>query len=282
MEQVLFLVGPTGVGKSEVVFILALKLSAEIISCDSMQVYKGLDIGTAKPPLSWRRRVPHHLIDVCCPEEDFTVAAYSRMAQDKIKEIISRKKLPIVTGGSGLYYRGLLRGIFPGKGADDGLWEKLEKESVEKGNDYLYRRLKELDPEAAKKIHPNNLRRLIRALEVCISEGKPFSSLQKERKGLGPAFDSKTIGLNRERESLYRRIEERVENMFKNELVKEAEGLYNGNRLGRTAMQALGYKEVIGYLKGEYNLEEARRLLCRDTRRFAKRQLTWFRKEPDI
>ncbi|MBI3990711.1 MAG: tRNA (adenosine(37)-N6)-dimethylallyltransferase MiaA [Candidatus Omnitrophica bacterium] len=281
-KTVIFLVGPTGVGKSEIAFILATKIGGEIVSCDSMQVYKCLNIGTDKPPLLWQRRIPHHLINIRKPEENFTAADYRKLSIDKIDDILRRDKIPIITGGSGLYFRGLIRGIFPGKGADYALREKLQSEAIEKGSAYLYARLKELDPLAAEKIHPNNTRRIIRALEVYHQEGKAISAIQREKKGLALNYNAKIIGLNRDRKLLYRRIDERVEKMFAEGLVKETEELYKNNRLGLTAMQALGYKEAVGYLKGEYDLSEAKRLIARNTRRFAKRQMTWFRKEPDI
>lgn len=277
-----FLVGPTAAGKSRVAVLLAKKMKAEIVSCDSMQVYKGMDILTSKPSAAMRKSVPHHLIGVVPPEREFDVTIFRRMAIAKIKGIVRRKKVPLVVGGTGLYMSVLVDGIFQAPSQKTGLIrQRLYKEAEEGGNLRLYRRLAEIDPDAARKIHPNDTRRIVRALEVFEATGERISVLQKKRSGLGDEFEIKMLCLDLQRPVLYRRIEERVKKMFRQGLVEEVEGLLK-KKLSRTASLAIGIREIKGFLEGCYHIEEARRLIVYNTCQYARRQLTWFRKDARI
>lgn len=280
-ETLVFLIGPTAIGKTGVSFELAKHINAEIVSCDSMQVYKGMDIGTSKPPKRILGSLQHHLIDIIEPSEEFSVAQFRKLALGAIEDIIKRGKRPLIVGGSGLYFKVLLEGIFEGPAADRELRARLETEADEFGTEVLYRRLETLDCEAARKIHPNDLRRILRALEVYEKSKRPISEFKAATEGLGDRYALKIFGLNMDRAALYRKIDQRVELMFREGLVDEARRLLE-KPLGLTASQALGYKEVFGFLKGEYDLDEAKRLIKRDTRRYAKRQLTWFRRDKRI
>lgn len=277
-----FLVGPTATGKSRVAVLLAKKMKAEIVSCDSMQVYKGMDILTSKPSVAMRKSAPHHLIGVVPPEREFDVTVFRRMALAKIKGIVRRKKVPLVVGGTGLYMSVLIDGIFQTPSQKTELVrERLYKEAQEAGNLCLYQRLKEIDPDAARKIHPNDTRRIVRALEVFETTGERISVLQKRRSGLGDEFDIEMLCLNLQRPLLYRRIEERVKRMFRQGLVREVERLLE-KKLSRTASLAIGIREIKGFLEGSYDIEEARRLIVYNTCQYARRQLTWFRKDARI
>ncbi len=280
-REVIFLVGPTAIGKSEVAYFLAEKLDAHIISCDSMQVYKGMDILTSKPPLEVRKRIPHCLIDIVSPEREYSCADYAKDALEKIKDALSLSKIPLVVGGSGLYVKALADGIFSGPGRDDELRKNLYKEIEDKGTNALFERLKKLDPKTASRINPRDVRRIVRALEVYILTKKPISDLKKRTSGISEKYNVLIIGLNRERQDLYSRIDDRVDEMFRDGLVDEIKCL-SKLKLSQSASQALGIKEVTGFLKKEYDIEEARWLLKRNTRHFAKRQLTWFRPDKRI
>ncbi|MDD5566490.1 MAG: tRNA (adenosine(37)-N6)-dimethylallyltransferase MiaA [Candidatus Omnitrophica bacterium] len=280
-KKVFFLVGPTAIGKSKIAIILAKKLNAEIVSCDSMQVYKGLDIITSKPALADRREVPHHLIDVISPKEQYDVSRYRRNAMQAISRILRKQKTPLFVGGTGLYMSVVIDGIFKHKSANARIRAKLYREAVHKGNVQLFQRLARVDPEAAARIHPHDLKRIVRALEVFEATGQPISKLQKQRKGLTDTYEVSCVCLDMERNQLYRRIEQRVGRMFKEGLVEEVKKL-SKSALSKTASLALGIREVGGYLKGVYGLDEAKRLLIRNTRLYAKRQLTWFRKDRRI
>jgi len=280
-KSVLFLIGPTAVGKSEVGVHLAKKINAEIISCDSMQIYKKMDIITSKPAMNLRRKIRHHLIDVVPADKEYDVSKYRKDALKKIKEIQEKSKIPLFAGGTGLYMSILVDGIFETEGNNLRLRKKLYKEASVKGNQYLYKRLQEADPQAAKKIHPHDTKRIIRALEVFTSTGKPISSLQKQRKGLNDEFDVRIFCLNMERQELYKRIEKRVDKMFAQGLVVEVKRLLKLS-LSRTASYAIGIRELRDYFKGLYDLERAKELIKRNTRRYAKSQLTWFRKDKRI
>ena len=279
--KVIFLIGPTATGKSELAVRLAKKINGEIISADSVAVYRGMDIISSKPDKNLRKQIPHHLIDIVTPSKEYNVAKFIKESNKKIREIIKRKKIPIVVGGSGLYLDSLLFGLFREGVKDAVLRRRLEDEARKYGSEYLYNKLKEIDPEAAEKIHPNNLRRVIRALEVCFLTKRKFSEVKQKRSGLLGKYDVKIFGLNLTRDKLYKKIDERVDKMFEQGLVKEVKGLLK-KKLSKTARQALGIKEVGGYLVGEYELERAKYFLKRNTRHFAKRQLTWFRRNKDI
>ncbi|MGE4357126.1 MAG: tRNA (adenosine(37)-N6)-dimethylallyltransferase MiaA [Candidatus Omnitrophota bacterium] len=281
MALVVFLVGPTAVGKTALALLLAPLIDAEIVSCDSMQIYQGIDISTSKPSREERKIVKHHMLDVVSPRQDYSVADYRRDALQSIEKILSQKKIPLVVGGSGLYFKALLDGIFEGPSKDTALRESLYKEAQEKGNRFLYEKLKEIDPFTAEKVHFRDLRRIIRALEVYYLTGMPISVLKKRTQGLSSQHHTLVYGLLRPREELYQNINERVERMFAQGLVEEIERLKNAG-ITPVAQQCLGYKEISAYLEGKITLKEAKELLQRHTRQFAKRQLTWFRRDKRI
>lgn len=270
----IFLVGPTCVGKSSIAIGLAKDINAEILSCDSMQVYRGMDIGTAKPTKEEQGLVPHHMIDVVDLTEGYNVARYLKDADKVIAEIQGRDRVPLVVGGTGLYARALIDGLFIGPSADEKIRNRLER------LDSLYEELKKVDPISADRIKPQDKRRIIRALEVYYITGEPISSFQTQ-------WPKKTevilVGLNRDRKDLYSRIDKRVEQMFRSGFIDEVRRLVDQGLIqNKTASQALGYKEALGYLSGRCTLEETRRLIKQNTRHFARRQLTWFRKDDRV
>jgi tRNA dimethylallyltransferase len=278
MRDALFLVGPTASGKTSVAIEIARTLPAEIISLDSMNVYRGMDIGTAKPAAEERSAVPHHLIDVVDPNESFSVGRYVLEAQRVAADIIGRGKKPLFVGGTPLYLKALTRGLFSGPSADWELREKLHERAEKDGNSLLHEELRQVDPEAAMRIHVNDLKRIVRALEVYRKTGKPISSQQMKWTQPMSNTGVTIAGLARDRECLYRRIEERVDAMFASGLVEEVQGLLKKyGTLSREASQALGYKEIFAYLDGKTELAQTIDLVKRNTRRMAKRQLTWFR-----
>ncbi len=276
---VFFLVGPTASGKTKLSLRLAKKLNAEIISCDSICVYKGMDILTSKPSRFDRKKIKHHLIDIVSPSKEFSVAEYRDLALDAIDDILKRRKTPLFVGGSGLYVKAIVDGLFSSKKKDVRFRKKQEQLVKKYGKMYLYNKLKRIDDVAAEKIHPNNVRRVIRALEIYHTEGKRPSDLRRRTNPL--KYRVKIFGLEVDRGELYRNINSRVDSMFKQGIVREAKSL-SKRKLSLTAKAALGYKEVLGYLKEKYSLEEAKELLKKNTRRFAKRQLTWFRADKRI
>ncbi|HWQ68464.1 MAG TPA: tRNA (adenosine(37)-N6)-dimethylallyltransferase MiaA [Patescibacteria group bacterium] len=279
------LVGPTAVGKSSMALAVAERVGGEIIAADSMQVYRGFDIGTAKPSADERRRVPHHLLDLVEPDQPFTAADYVRLASAAIADIRARKRLPIMVGGTGLYLRALFRGLFGGPWEMTPLRETLYQEAERVGSAALHQRLEITDPEAAAAIHPNDLFRVVRALEVAAVSGLPISTLRAEARRNhepvpGPVL---RFGLGRNRQELYQRIEARVEAMMTQGLLSEVQGLLDrGYSSTLRPLRAIGYRHMIGYLKGQIRLDDAVAALKRDTRRYAKRQLTWFRHEDEI
>ncbi|MBI5188993.1 MAG: tRNA (adenosine(37)-N6)-dimethylallyltransferase MiaA [Nitrospirae bacterium] len=281
-SQAIFLIGPTAVGKTQTAILLAKNLDTEIISADSMQIYRGMDIGTAKPSKDEREVVRHHMIDIVEPTEDFSVGEYLRRAREVIKELSGKGKIPLIVGGTGLYIKALTRGLFEGPKRDKEFRRIMELDEEKHGKGYLHNRLKEIDPLAASKIHPSDIRRIIRALEVYHSEKRPITELQ-ENKTVSHGYNPMKIGLTMDRKELYRRIERRVDWMVSEGLENEVRALINrGCHEGMTSMQGLGYRHFLRYFKGEYGLDEAIRLLKRDTKRYAKRQFTWFRKEAGI
>ncbi len=280
-KKLYFIVGPTACGKSRLAFELAKKIKGEVISADSMQVYKGMDILTAQPPKEIRKKIPHYLIGIISPEKDFSVDDFRKKALLAIKKIHKKHKIPVIAGGTGLYLRSLIDGLFEAPATDLKLRRRLEKLAVDRGNNYLYNKLLKVDPPAAGRIHPNDLRRIIRALEVYKKTGQPISKLQSKTKGLGEKYQIEIIGLNIPRRVLYQRINERVDKMFERGAVEEVKKL-SSLKLSRSAQQALGIKEINGFLEGKYSLEEAKRLLQRNTRHYAKRQITWFKKMEGI
>lgn len=281
----LVIVGPTASGKSAVGMTLACRLDGEIVSADSMQVYRGMDIGTAKPSSSEQAEIRHHLIDVADPDEVFNVARYQELAGTAIADAVARRKLPIMVGGTGLYVDAVVRGfLFPDEGRNPAVRARLEREaatSVE-GAPALHARLATCDPEAARRIHPNDLRRIVRALEVCEVTGRPITELQRKHVP-ARAYDARLFGLTMSREALVRRIDVRVDQMVAAGLVDEVRGLLQmGYNPETTAMQAIGYKEFAAYLAGREGLEQAVDAVKSETRKYARRQMTWFRKHHDI
>jgi tRNA dimethylallyltransferase len=273
-----FLTGATAVGKSAVGLALALKIGAEIISLDSMAIYRGMDIGTAKPSQDDRSRVPHHLVDIVEPSEEFSVAQYVGAAAEVVDDIRSRGREPLFVGGTPLYLKSLLRGLFEGPPADWQLRNAIDEELQQVGKEALYERLVQVDPVAASHIHPHDTRRLIRALEVFRTTGEPLSHQQLQFDDGRPAEACRVFVLRRRREELHARIEGRVEAMIECGLVDEVRGLTtDGRQLGRTARQAVGYREAIDFLMGVCDRSEMIARIKARTRRFAKRQGTWFR-----
>ena len=272
------MVGPTAAGKSEVAVELAKRLNAEIISCDSMQVYKDMDIITSKPRGLLRKKIKHHLLDFIFPSEEYNVSRYRKEAVRIIKALVKKGKTPLFVGGTGLYMSVLIDGLFKEKAGNKNIRKRLYQEVQCLGSGGLYKRLKKVDPVAAAKIHPHDARRIIRALEVFQTSGRPISCLQRERRGLGSQYQIKAFCLNLQRDKLYQRIEERMEKMFKKGLLSEVKGLLRPG-LSKTASCAIGIKELKGYFEGLYDLEEAKERILRNTRQYAKRQLTWFRKD---
>lgn len=279
MIDLLIIAGPTASGKTGFAIQAAKALDGEIVSCDSMQIYRFMDIGTAKPTKEERAEVPHHLIDVADPRSDFTAADYAREARAAIRDIDARGKLPILCGGTGLYLNSILYvmdfGVMP---ADTEYRSTLEELAARQGSGALHEKLSLLDPEAASRIHPNNKKKLIRALErLHLGEGrvKDFARINQA----DPAFAPKLLGIHWDREVLYERINARVDDMFAAGLVREVEELRSmGLTRNHVSMQGIGYREVMAFLEGETDLEEAVRLVKRNTRHYAKRQFTWFRR----
>lgn len=278
LPEILFIVGPTATGKTEVAFDLAQRLHGEIISCDSMQLYKELSILSAKPPQKMMAQVSHHLIGTVSISRNFDVALYRREALAAIQAVLQKGKLPIVVGGSGLYMGILLDGIFEGKGGSLSVRKKLEKEAQQKGLPVLYETLKKVDPVSAKKIHPHDKKRIIRALEVFLIHERPISQLQKKRSGLWNQYDVQVIALTRPREELYERINQRVDAMFEAGAVEEIKALMK-KRWGKTAKTLIGVPEIQKFIKGGQDLDQTKYLVKLNTRHLAKRQLTWFRKD---
>ena len=281
MTPLIILTGPTAVGKTDLSIQLAEAVDAEIVSADSMQIYKYMDIGSAKVTKEEMQGVKHYLVDEIEPDMPFSVSEYKRMAEEYIDEISSRGKNVIVTGGTGLYLNSLIYDMDFGKSdANQELRDKLNKELEENGPAYMYEKLVSLDKDAAERIHPNNTKRVIRAIEVAMSGEKmnDFSKDLRYNKKYRPII----IVLNRDRQALYDRINLRVDIMLKNGLIEEVKGLLDrGYTKDMISMQGIGYKEIIKYFDGEYTLEEAIEIIKRDSRRYAKRQLTWFRRYED-
>jgi len=273
-----FLTGATAVGKTGVGIALAQRIGAEIVSLDSMAIYRGMDIGTAKPSAAERAAVPHHLLDIVEPAEEFSVAQYVDAAAVAVCDIRSRGREALFVGGTPLYLKSLLRGLFDGPPADWQLRHEIEAELAHVGQQALYERLVHIDPVAASHIHPHDTRRLIRALEVYRATGEPISHQQLQFEEGRSADECRVFVVRRPREELHRRIEARVESMIGAGLIDEVRRLTaDGSQLSRTAKQAVGYREVLAYLAGEYDRQEMIGRMKARTRRFAKRQGTWFR-----
>ena len=283
-KPLIVLTGPTAIGKTSLSISLAKAVNGEIISADSMQVYKHMDIGSAKIRPEEMKGVPHYLVDVLEPEEEFHIVKFQQMAKAAMEEIYGKGKIPILVGGTGFYIQAVTRDIdFTEAKQEDAYRSELETLAEEKGAEYLHEMLQKVDPASAESIHAHNVKRVIRALEFYHQNGTPISAHNEEQKAQESPYNLAYFVLNGPREILYDRIDRRVDQMLEEGLVKEVEKLKEmGCHRGMVSMQGLGYKEILACLEGEYPLEEAVRILKRDTRHFAKRQLTWFRREKDV
>lgn len=282
--QICILVGPTGVGKTDISIELAKALNGEILSADSAQVYKYMNIGTAKASLDEMQGINHYMIDEIYPDQSFSVAQFRDRAAVYIQDIAERGKLPIITGGTGLYINSLLNNLdFTASVGDEGFRQDMQSIANAKGNDYLYDMLRDIDPDSYNRLHKNDTRRVIRALEVHKFTGKTISYFQEESKKAPARYDYAFVGLTMDRQKLYERINNRVDIMLDKGLIDEVQKLLDmGYSRELVSMQALGYKEIVQYLMGELTLEEAIFILKRDSRHYAKRQLTWFRRDERI
>ena len=279
--RLLVILGPTATGKSSLAVELAQVLNGEIVNCDAMQTIKGFDLGTAKPTTEQRSTVPHHLYDIVEPGSWYSAGQYMKDSRRVCQEIAERQRLPIVVGGTGLYIRALLQGVFSGPARSEPMRQRLNRIVHCRGTASLHRILARNDPVAASRIPPADRVRIVRALEVFFLTGRPISSVQKVRRPL-PGFQVLKVGLSLAREQLYDRIDRRVEAMFACGLVEETRGLLRRFSAEARGFQALGYRQAVSVVRGDLSVQEAITLTQRDTRRYAKRQLTWFRKERDV
>ena len=283
-QPLIVLTGPTAVGKTSLSISLAKAVNGEIISADSMQVYKKMDIGSAKIRSEEMQGIPHYLVDVLEPEEEFHIVKFQQMAKKAMEDIYSRGKIPILVGGTGFYIQAVTKDIdFTEAQQENDYRKELEALAEEKGGEHLHEMLRKVDPVSADAIHAHNVKRVIRALEFYHQNGSPISAHNEEQKQHESPYNLAYFVLNMPRELLYERIDLRVDQMMKEGLLEEVSRLKEeGCHRGMVSMQGLGYKEILAYLDGEYPLEEAVRVLKRDTRHFAKRQLTWFRREQEV
>ena len=281
--SIAFIVGPTGAGKTALALELAENLGAEIVNADSRQVYRLMDIGTAKPSEAERRRVPHHLIDIRSPDEPLDVATFAKLAREAIDEIAARGRRVLVVGGSGLYLRALRGGIFRGPAASPEIRARLAQIAAEHGIPRLHERLREVDPAAARRIGVNDLYRITRALEVFELTGEPITAHQERHAFSNRPFQSLTIGISVERAELYQAIDRRFDKMLADGLIDEVRRLKAaGYRFDRPPLASIGYQQIAAHLEGQVSLVEAAEIAKRESRRLAKRQLTWFRADPEI
>lgn len=282
-DSLLLLVGPTAVGKTDFSLRVARQLGGEIVSADSRQIYRYMDIGTAKPSLEQRSHIPHHFIDVIAPDEQYSAGEYGRQSREVIDDLFRQGTVPIVVGGSGLYIRALVDGFFDPSVYEPEVRERLRQRLRKVGAAALHAELMRVDPEAGGRIHPHDSQRIVRALEVYEITGRSLSDLQKGSEGNRANLDPLFIGLTMPRAELYRRIDRRVDDMIERGLVEEVRQLSQlGYDRSLNSMQTVGYQEIFAHLEGEISLEEAVRLIKRNSRHYAKRQLTWFRKDPRV
>ena len=280
--KVIAILGPTGSGKSNLALCVAAEFSGEVVNCDSLQIYRYFDIGTAKLPAGQRHGIPHHLIDILDPDQLFTAGEYARTARGVLAEISGHGRLPVVVGGTGFYLRALFDGLFSGPERDQALRDRLaERERRRPGS--IHRLLRRFDPQAARRIHPNDVPKLTRALEVCLLTRRPVTEIYQEGRDDLHGYETLKIGLSPPREPLYARLDQRAEHMFQTGLIEEVRGiLTRGFTASAKPFESHGYRQAIQLLNGELNLAQAVYYAQRNTRRYAKRQMTWFRQEPGI
>lgn len=283
-NRLICICGPTASGKTALSVALAKQLHTEIISADSMQIYRGMDIGTAKPTAEERQGVPHHLLDICAPGEAFSVARYVELADAAAQDVLSRGMVPIVAGGTGLYMDALIEcSTFSGDETDLSVRKKYQRMAAELGNEAVHACLAKVDPEGAERLHPNNLKRVIRALEVYEQTGMTIDAFNRLHKRPAPKYAALKIGIcPAERQTLYDRIDRRVDQMLADGLLEETKRLLDSGALAGTAAQAIGYKELLGYLQGDAPLADCVALLKQRSRNYAKRQLTWLKRDDNI
>jgi len=276
------MLGPTASGKTALSVALAERFHGEVVNCDSVAMYREFEIGTAKPSADERARVPHHLLDCVDPTSYITAGEYARLARQVLAEIRSRQNLPIVVGGTGLYLRALLDGLFPGPKRSEELRERLRRRAEQDGADHLHRVLLRLDPDAARKIHANDIPKLIRAIEICLASRQRMTEMWKQGRDPLTGFRILRLGLNPDREALYARINERAKQMFNSGLVEETKHLLTKYGDAAGPLASLGYKQAVQLLRNEIDLESALQAAQQAHRNYAKRQITWFRREPDV
>jgi tRNA dimethylallyltransferase len=276
------ILGPTGSGKTALSLKIAEQCKGEIVNCDSVAIYREFCIGTAKPTPEEQTRAPHHLLDAIDPTGYTTAGEYARAAREVIREINERRALPIIVGGTGLYLRALIEGLFPGPTRSEALRERLRGQALENGPQHLHRILQRLDQAAAFRIHANDVPKLIRAIEVCLASRRPMSDQWEQGRDALQGFRILRIGLDPDRQQLYERINQRVQQMFANGLVEETENLLQKYGGSARPLSSIGYKQVVQMIAGELNREDAIRTVQQAHRNYAKRQMTWFRREPDV
>jgi tRNA dimethylallyltransferase len=274
--------GPTASGKTALSLAIARRFHGEIVNCDSVALYREFEIGTAKPTAAERAQAPHHLLDFVAPVAYVTAGEYARQARQVLREIAVRGRLPIVTGGTGLYLRALLEGLFPGPGRSEDLRERLRTRAATRGPDHLHRILRRLDPSAAQRIHANDTPKVIRAIEVCLAARRPMTELWQEGREPLRGFHILRLGLNPDRDALYARINQRAARMFDEGLVGETERLLAKYGEDARPLGSLGYKQAVQFLLGDMDREKALEAAQQAHRNYAKRQITWFRREPDV
>lgn len=282
-QQVIVIAGPTASGKTKLAIELAKRINGEIVSCDSMQIYKEMNIGTAKPTEQEQKEVKHYMIDIISPNERFSVSDYKKMAEKYIEEILKKGKVPILVGGTGLYVNSLIYGIeFVEIEFDEKYRQQLEKRVENEGLEKLYEEAKKIDEEAIKSISPNDKKRILRVLEIFKQTGMTKTKQDKLSRKNGPKYDYKVFAINLERDKLYDRINKRVDQMLEDGLIEEVKNIYEKYNSFPTAMQGIGYKEVVEYINNNITKEEMIEKIKQESRRYAKRQLTWFRKNKEI
>jgi tRNA dimethylallyltransferase len=274
--------GPTASGKTALSLAIARHIPSEIVNCDSVAMYREFEIGTAKPTAAERAQVPHHLLDCVDPDAYMTAGEYARQARVVLDAIRERKRLPIITGGTGLYLRALLEGLFPGPQRSEELRERLRERVEERGPEHLHRILRRLDPAAAARIHANDVSKVIRAIEVCLAARRPMSQLFEQGREPLRGFRILRLGLSPERGALYQRIDKRAAKMFERGLIEETKNLVDRHGEQARPLASLGYKQAVQFLHGELDRESAIRAAQQAHRNYAKRQMTWFRREPEV